>query len=191
MNWWQIILSVLSSSVIASIISSVLTFVLNYKFNNKKLHAEIISKARIDWINEFRSLSSSYLYEAYKTVGLGLEFWKYRDELNELDENTEQFIEVNEKYENTIEEYNKQAGKMIETYIQMRLYLPKRNGRPVQNEHKRIIGYIGLLHKTITQAVINKELDKIKKIKSRRLGFLTDYISKYLKQEWDKAKDKK
>ncbi|BFL78688.1 hypothetical protein PXW92_03705 [Staphylococcus hominis] len=185
-NWGEIVLTILGSGSF----STVVTYLINRGFNNKKLHAEIISKARIDWINEFRSLSSSYLYEAYKTVGLGLEFWKYDDELNKLDENTEQFREIKEKYENTIEEYNKQAGKMIETYIQMRLYLPKRNGRPMQKEHKRIVGYIDLLHKNITSAVKNKELDKIKKIKSRRLRFLTDYISKYLKQEWDKAKAK-
>ncbi|MFF7217923.1 hypothetical protein [Mammaliicoccus sciuri] len=40
-------------------------------FNRRKLHADLISKARIDWIQDVRNVSSQYLYEIIKASNYG------------------------------------------------------------------------------------------------------------------------
>ncbi|MFS4464720.1 hypothetical protein ACMFKE_04875 [Staphylococcus haemolyticus] len=186
MNWGETVLTILGSGSF----STVVTYLINKGFNNKKLHAEIISKARIDWISNFRKISSSYLYEASEALSIGIKALNLESELSLLSKNTSAYRMKQNEIREITKLYNKQVAKMTETFIQMRLFLPDRKDGTVQNEHKRIKDYIGLMHDYMNEAMVYNDVEILKKIQRHKIKFLTDYIAKYLKKEWDRAKAK-
>ena len=64
MDWFKILTLFLGSSVISTFI----TLLWNRYSEKKKLHAEIVSKARITWINEVRKISAEFIYYCHECI---------------------------------------------------------------------------------------------------------------------------
>ncbi len=187
MNWWQIITTILGSSTI----STVITYFLNRRFNNKKLHAEIVSKARIDWINEFRNLSSKYLYEVYRSIELKkIEIEAQNYMLHSKNASVE-YLRYRKKSEEYSKLYNESFSNMTKASIQLRLYLPKRTRSSEQIEHKNIKEKIDFINNELNKVEDKTNNHILETLEKDTLLKLTDYIARYLKTEWEKAKNKR
>ena len=127
MNWWQIILSVLSSSLFTGLITTYVSYRLQKGFNDKKLNAEIVSKARIDWINEVRKISAQYIFSCNKCLML-----KRKDKRN-IDLRRRLIRDINNGnkpantfYKSKIRDYEKRLLKLIrDTKKNMHYWLKK------------------------------------------------------------------
>lgn len=187
MNWWQIITTILGSSTISTLI----TYLLNRRFNNKKLHAEIISKSRIDWINEFRALTSKYIYETYKSIEEGKLACHFEKLAKASKKGSYDKKRYEDAYNKHIEKYNECVSNMTKYFIQIRLYLPNRSDGTSQEEHKKIKEDIKSISKELNDAINMKNEEQFLKIQRVDTQLLVDYIAQYLKTEWEKAKNKK
>lgn len=67
-DWSQLIIALSGSSLATSIIVALVNHFFNKKTNEKKLNAEIISKARIQWINEVRKISAEFIYCCHECI---------------------------------------------------------------------------------------------------------------------------
>lgn len=190
MNWGETVLTILGSSVIASIISSLLTFVLNNKFNNKKLNAEIVSKSRIDWINEFRNIASNYLYEGYKSIEEGKLVCHFEKLAKASHKGSSDRKKYEASYDKYVEKYNDSVNNMTKYFIQIRLYLTDRPDGSYQKEHYKIKDDIKGLGNKLNNAMDKRDKNLFNNIQKNEMQDLADYIGKYLKKEWDRAKAK-
>lgn len=186
MNWWQIVITILGSGGFTAIIS----YFINRRFNNKKLHAEIISKARIDWINEFRELSSKYLYEGFRSIEEGKTICQIDENLETIPRGTDKRGKIENDLNNTFLKYNEHINNMTKYSIQIRLYLPERPNNINQEEHEKIKDDIQILSVELNHAIKKRDVELFKTIQQVDMQNLVDYISKYLKKEWDRAKNK-
>ncbi len=64
-------MNLIEYSPLLAIIVTLLGILFVNWFNRRKLHADLISKARIEWIQDVRSVSSQYLYEIIKASNYG------------------------------------------------------------------------------------------------------------------------
>ncbi|MCD8924763.1 hypothetical protein [Staphylococcus epidermidis] len=187
MNWGTIVLTILGSGSLSAFVS----YFLNRRFNNKKLNAEIVSKSRIDWINEFRSIASDYLYEGYKSIEEGKLFCEFEKLMNNSKPYSNSKSRYKKKSEYHAKKYNETVNNMTKYFIQIRLYLPDRPDGSSQEEHKKIKDEIKALGNKLNNAMGNRDKKYFNQIQKVDMQFLADYIAEYLKKEWDKAKDKK
>lgn len=187
MHWGDIFYTALGSGAFSSLV----TYSLNRGFNNKKLHAEIVSKARIDWINEFRELSSNYLYEAHRAIEeriLKNEFGKYYE--NSCDDSDDE-KRYSEKYKQHNEKFNEHVKNMSKYFIQLSLYLPEKFQEKSQKEHEKIKDDAKFLSDKIGDIEEDLTKEDLEELQKENMKKLADYIGQYLKQEWDIAKKKK
>ncbi|ELL5616570.1 hypothetical protein ACHLL8_01735 [Staphylococcus aureus] len=202
MNWWQILLSVLGSSTFTGLITTYVSYKLQKGFNDKKLNAEIISKARIDWINEVRKISAQYIYSCNRSLMLKrkrAKFIKQRERsVRDIESNNnserhtkliKEFNKYNKKVTETVEEFNEEIAKIIEKRILLNLYFT--NEKQVDKSsitHNQITSDMKSLTKSIND--FKPQNDKVSIDYNNEIESLSNLIGKYLKQEWDRAKAK-
>ncbi|UVJ06534.1 hypothetical protein [Staphylococcus aureus] len=187
MDWGGIFFTILGSGAFSVLV----TYLLNIGFNNKKLNAEIVSKARIEWIDKFRDLSSNYLYEGYRSIEVGKLYCKQTLKLDTLSWYRKEYRICKKEKDKTVETYNDTVINMTKYFIQIRLYIPKRGDGTYQDEHEKIIMDIKELSGKLNNAFKNKDERLFNNLQINEMQNLADYIGQYLKQEWDIAKQKK
>ena len=141
------------------------SFIFNAYENRRKRKEDLVSKSRIEWIQEVRRVFSEYLSMAHRYPFL---FQKYNDEINE------------EKKEEYLSELNDVAMKIEEKQYLLYLYFSDNSG------NKEIIDGINEVHEWIisfnrtSRLFINKS--------DAPVATLTVLARDYLKREWDRAK---
>ncbi|MDS3950812.1 hypothetical protein, partial [Staphylococcus epidermidis] len=116
-DWLQLIIALSGSTLFTSIIVALINYFLNKNFNEKKLNAEIISKSRIQWINEVRSISAKFIYKFNRCVMLKIKRFdviKKKERLYKGIKNKK--IPKTQKNLKKLEEYKKKISKLVDKF---------------------------------------------------------------------------
>lgn len=170
---------------IGVMLSSILKSIFDFFINKKKIKSEVVSKSRVEWIQDFRKIMSEF-------ITLGGEFSDLHSQLTNSQ---------NTYLENKILiEFRSKFLEMQEKKNLLLLYLPqtsyKRNKKVKNEDHIILIDImnelshrINLLSYDINSQKLNSTLMYYRRQNVvNSLSELTYYSSEYLKQEWEKAK---
>lgn len=158
-------------------IMAILTFICTFIFNYKKYRADLISKARIDWMNQVRPLYAQYIAAVPHYMFL------YNKAMVGHDERANEVL-------------TEQMDEIRRLYYELNLYIPD------NDSNKIILNYINLLwyelsyivdyynygiRKNLFSRSTSYELDVDKYVSGLIIRSSTDG-SKYFKNEWKKIK---
>lgn len=193
-----------------SVLSSLFFSILSYKntVNNlkqqkslaeSKIDADLKAKARIEWINQVRELTSIYISELSK-LNLVIEdmlsiseFYKASKIVSEIPPNKKI---LDEKFFQNIESMKKNRNSINEYSEKILLYFSEKD------DHKKIEELIKLIPESYKFYIINLEnnlpsnfkidpLTSYKKEIQKNITEIRHVFRQYLKDEWDKAKEGK
>lgn len=170
---------------IGVMLSSILKSIFDFFINKKKIKSEVVSKSRVEWIQEVRKSMGEYFSYGGKlcTIHRKLMFAKYDLEKGEL------LKEFDINYSNLLEKHN-----ILILYFPQLSYKGKKKIK--NKEHIKIIDTMNCVNKSLQE--LNQEIeDQIKDNslfeykKDNAINALTKCTfeaSQYLKKEWEKAK---
>lgn len=169
---------------IGVMLSSILKSIFDFFINKKKIKSEVVSKSRVEWIQEVRKSMSEYLSYGGKlcTIHRKIMFAK-NDEIEEL-----------------IEEFDNNFSNLLEKQNLLILYFPQlsyKGGKEIENvEHTELIDKMNYLSKRLQELSQDIELQIKYNVlfeinRNHAIDALSDFTfeaSQYLKKEWEKAK---
>lgn len=201
MDWFKILTLFLGSSVISTFI----TLAWNRYSEKKKLHAEIVSKARITWINEVRKISAEFIYYCHECIAKKRKRKRIKQRKNQFISECKKIGMTKDKintdsYDNlidkSIEDYNDYISKAMQKKTELALYFNTSSKKEtstdrhlrIRNKMKKLIDGIENYERkqsNQSQSKINKKTyhDLYSEIQD-----LSKIIGSYLKEEWEKAK---
>ncbi|WP_210123025.1 MULTISPECIES: hypothetical protein [unclassified Staphylococcus] len=183
--------------LISGLVAAIVTGVLNVWNTNKTIHAQVVSKARHEWIQEVRNLISEYISE--------IEHLKYNINM-EYQTNGNKFSlpiinQSNKKFKSLTILKNKIFLHFGQTKTYRTWYLKKvtKNdednihfNKLVDNVNDNMESYINLVFELInSRSVSEKEMDLAYDKVTMDLSLLNGEASNYLKSEWYKTKKMK
>ncbi|WP_368862890.1 hypothetical protein [Staphylococcus hominis] len=202
-DWLQLIIALSGSTLFTSIIVALINHFLNKKFNEKKLNAEIISKSRIQWINEVRSISAKFIYKFNRCVMLKrkrFDVIKKKERLYKgiknkkipkTQENLEKLEEYKKKISKLVDKFNEEYAAVIENSTILKLYFTTEKN-PDSNliTHQQILKDMKTLNNSLRKLKSTSDEKDMRELRNNYQG-LIDLIGNYLKQEWEKSKELK
>ena len=150
---------------IINIVVLLLTLYFTYRSSDKKIKADLVSKARIDWIQNVRKSASEFISVCFML-----------DKAHQWSAEKKNTLEI--EYKEELSEINKHANLLI-LYFGPESNKTKKKEQVVHNE--TIINKIIEIKDSINNN--NWREDFIK-----NLDELTELLRQYLKDEWDTAK---
>ena len=186
-------LTIISSGAFAALV----TGVLNVRNTNKTVHAQVVAKARHDWIQEVRNLMSEYLSE--------IEDIKYNiNREYQTNENSFSIPVINQnnnKFKSLSILKNKISLQFGQTKTYRTWWFFEKTKKDKDNIHFNELmdkvnndmeSYINLVFKLINnESVSKKDMDLAYDKVTMSLYLLNDETSNYLKSEWYKTKKMK
>lgn len=202
-DWSQLITALLGSSLISSIIVTVVNHFLSKRFNEKKLNAEIISKSRIQWINEVRNIAAKFIYKFNQCIMLKRKRFKVIKKKARLVKGINNgSIPKNQKALELLDNYNKKISKLIDDFNEeyaavvenrtiLKLYFTtESNPDSSLVTHQQILKGMKKLNNSLRNFKSTSSEKDIQNLRENIEG-LTNLIGNYLKQEWEKSKELK
>ncbi|MGZ9496142.1 hypothetical protein [Staphylococcus epidermidis] len=218
-DWSQLIIALSGSSLATSIIVALVNHFFNKKTNEKKLNAEIISKARIQWINEVRKISAEFIYCCHECIVKKRQWKRVKDRKKQYKNNFKglgkqpnqsQIDKYDSIINECIERYNECIKNAIQKKAELNLYFtPSINADETNKNDNNLSSDNVSIHEDINkkmQDLINniegyiKNKNKVSQQSNKNLKYneiyreiqlLSKTIGSYLKEEWEKAKELK
>lgn len=176
--------SVTAIGALLAFLASVGSIIVTLSISKKNRRADLVSKARLEWIKEVRhhtaELSSAVFQCKETTEALTISSQGVSNSKNEKDK--EKYEEIEKK---RTEEFMYIAGKIKYEAIKMKIYFT-----PGNDIHKDILAIIEKVD-SISLFNASGKAENIKDVienSYKNIGPLTEKISEYLKQEWEKSK---
>lgn len=193
-----------------SAIGVMVSYAINSKFNRDKLRADLVSSARIEWLQNTRQICSDYL------SGINMVYTKHRDSTHLMIEmynpklNEENKIMMEDKIRDYSSEFNELIMKVDEKYFlySLQFGIDRENNALLIEalEVKDIMNKLSELKNNIEFLIRNRQEDSVEVyerisnyfieneslIKSefeKAMNKFTESNRLYLKNEWDKAKE--
>ena len=151
--------------ILANIIILVINMVLTFRSSDKRIKADLVSKARIDWIQNVRKSASEFISVCFML-----------DKAHQWSAEKKNTLEI--EYKEELSEINKHANLLI-LYFGPESNKTKKKEQVVHNE--TIINKIIEIKDSINNNNWREDLIK-------NLDELTELLRQYLKDEWDTAK---
>lgn len=202
-DWLQLIIALSGSTLFTSIIVAVINYFLNKNFNEKKLNAEIISKSRIQWINEVRSISAKFIYKFNRCVMLKRKIFDVNKKKERLykgiknkkipknQKNLEKLEEYKKKNSKLVDKFNEEYGAVIENNTILKLYFTtEKNPDANSITHQQILKDMNTLNNSLHKLKSTSDEKDMRELRKNYQG-LIELIGNYLKQEWEKSKELK
>lgn len=176
--------SVTAIGALLAFLASVGSIIVTLSISKKNRRAELVSKARLEWIKEVRHLTAELLSDVFqcKERTKSLEDFGKKSRNSETEKDKEKFKELAGK---EYEEFNRLAGKIKYEAIKMKIYFT-----PGNDKHGEIVALINKVSSISLYKDTGKYSSAAEMIEKtyEDIDPLATMISEYLKQEWEKAK---
>lgn len=218
-QWNSIVAIVAIIGAVTSFIFSVLGYIntknsllIQKKIEQKKIDADIISKSRIHWIDNARTITSQFITDS---LLLGAHYKMFIEKIyqyNQLNLQERILIEADDvkkmKLNKELDDFNADMHKRVDTINNLLGNVSKNHLLIKLNfsnnfEHDQIIHLVTIMYKRLeegslhgwvqyyNQEILDAELDNFKKLfyeNSRDAELLTNALRDYYKKEWRKVK---
>ncbi|EOA3385387.1 hypothetical protein ACH0DO_000765 [Enterococcus hirae] len=172
------------------------------KMKQKEIDANLKAKARIEWISEVRNISSEIIIHTVsiqnvvRNYGLALKYYYNQKNITSINEqniiNSRKLIELQNKYKEYENEFYDKHNLVFSLCQKLLLFSET-------DEHRKIIQCIEAVYKNNDALAIltsdkNFDKKKFKELDSKYPDLIENFtteIKRYLKVEWDKAKQGK
>lgn len=173
------------------------------KMKQKEIDANLKAKARIEWISEVRNISSEIIIHTVliqnvvRNYGLALKYYYNQKNITSINEqniiNSRKLIELQNKYKEYENEFYDKHNLVFSLCQKLLLLFSE------TDEHRKIIQCIEAVYKNNDALAIltsdkNFDKKKFKELDSKYPDLIENFtteIKRYLKVEWDKAKQGK
>lgn len=173
------------------------------KMKQKEIDANLKAKARIEWISEVRNISSEIIIHTVsiqnvvRNYGLALKYYYSQKNITSINEqniiNSRKLIELQNKYKEYENEFYDKHNLVFSLCQKLLLLFSE------TDEHRKIIQCIEAVYKNNDALAIltsdkNFDKKKFKELDSKYPDLIENFtteIKRYLKVEWDKAKQGK
>lgn len=173
------------------------------KMKQKEIDANLKAKARIEWISEVRNISSEIIIHTVsiqnvvRNYGLALKYYYNQQNITSINEqniiNSRNLIELQNKYKEYENEFYDKHNLVFSLCQKLLLLFSE------TDEHRKIIQCIEAVYKNNDALAIltsdkNFDKKKFKELDSKYPDLIENFtteIKRYLKVEWDKAKQGK
>lgn len=218
-QWNSVVAIVAIIGAVTSFIFSVLGYIntknsllIQKKIEQKKIDADIISKSRIHWIDNSRTITSQFITDS---LFLGAHYKMFIEKIyqyNQLNLPERILIETDYarkmKLNKELDDFNTDMHKRVDTINNLLGNVSKNHLLIKLNfsnnfEHEQIIHLVTMMYKRLekgslhgwvqydNQETLNAELENFKKLfydNSRDAELLTNALRDYYKKEWRKVK---
>lgn len=205
MDWWtnlniQTQISIIV--VLISVISLIVNTVVNLMMKRKDIRANIVSKARITWIENTRLISTKIITAADRLFSGISDFIRTEELRNEMkDSNVENFNEIHEEInsfnESNFDIINESNQELLHQATLLKLYYSENpENNKVINKSEELLLLSNKAHEKIAQ--YGKQKIDLQNYKASSLEIQNQYniiinefveiIRDYNKKEWNKVK---